>query len=157
MAAPPSRFVGDQAQYPGMQTADQIIWRAFLADQGANYDRFDYNVRVGPGVTPPASIAEPYRSASIAASKLRADAIGWQGGVATIFEVERYARGEAVGQLVTYRAAWEVDNPQGGAPGLALVCADYNPNIQLALAEHSIDLYTYAVDFSSLVPARLKS
>ena len=156
MSVPPSRFTGDQAQYPGMQTADQLIWRAWLAANGANYDRFDYNVRVGAGVTPPESLEEPWRSASIDASRLRADVIGWQAGTPTIFEVERYAKGDAIGQLLAYRAAFELEAAGSLAPTLALVCGDYSRAILPALAEHLITLYVFPVDFSSLAPARVR-
>ncbi len=56
MASPAQRFAGDRATYPGMQVAEILVWRAFLAANGASYDRFDYNVYLGPGVTPPASL-----------------------------------------------------------------------------------------------------
>lgn len=156
MSAPPSRFTGDQAQYPGMQTADQLIWRAWLAANGASYDRFEYNVRVGQGVTPPDSLVEPWASASVAASKLRADVIGWRGAAPTIFEVERYAKADAIGQLLAYRAAYEIELPTSVSPALALVCGDYSPAIMPALTEHGIDLYVYPVDFTSLAPPRIR-
>jgi hypothetical protein len=140
-----------------MQTADQLIWRAWLQVWGNGYDRFDYNVRVGPGVTPPDSLVEPWLSASVNASKLRADVIGWQGAAATIFEVERYAKADAVGQLLAYRAAWEAESTSNLSPSLALVCADWNPSIGPALTEHGIELYIYPVDFTQLAPPRIRS
>lgn len=157
MGSPAQRFAGDRATYPGMQTAEIIVWREFLKAQGASYDRFDYNVRLGPGVTPPDSLVEPYRSASIEASKLRVDAVGWRGGLPTLFEVERYAKPRAIGQVLAYRAAWEAAGGSTASPAVALVCADYNPHIRPVLEEHAIDLYIYPVDFSQLAPARLRS
>src|SRR5579864_6135675 len=106
MGSPAQRFAGDRAKYPGMQVGEILVWRRFLEDQGASYDRFDYNVRLGAGITPPESLIEPWRSASIEASKLRADAVGWRAGQPTIFEVERYAKLRAVGQVLGNRAAW---------------------------------------------------
>lgn len=157
MATSGPRFAGDQSKYPGMRAAEILVWREFLKANGASYDGFDYNSRLGAGVTPPDSIVEPYRSASIAASKLRSDVIGWRGGLPTIFEVERYAKPDAIGQILGYRALWENAGGSVASPALALVCADYNPHILPALTEHSIDLYVFPVDFSSLAPARLRS
>lgn len=157
MSTPPSRFTGDQSQYPGMQTADQLIWRAWLVVHGAGYDRFEYNVRVGEGVTPPDSLVEPWRSASVDASKLRSDVIGWRGSLPTIFEVERYAKADAIGQLLAYRAAYELERPASVSPAIALVCADYSPAIMPALTEHGIDIYICPVDFTQLAPPRLRS
>jgi hypothetical protein len=156
MGSPAQRFAGDRATYPGMQVAEILVWRAFLQANGGSYDRFDYNVSLGPGVIPPLSLVEPYRSASINASKLRIDAVGWRGGSPTLFEVERYAKPRSVGQLLTYRALWEQDFATSASPGLVLVCSDYNSHIAAALAEHGIDLAVYPVDFSSLAPKRLQ-
>lgn len=152
-----SRFFGDQSKYPGMRVHEQLIWRAFLAANALSYDRFEYNVRLGPGITPPPEIVEPWRSASIAASKLRGDIIGWQGAQPTIFEVERYATGEAIGQVLTYRGLYESANPTSLAPHLAIVCADYNEGILPASEQHGIDIYKFPVDYRELVPPRLRS
>lgn len=157
MATNGPQFSGDQSKYPGMRAAEALVWREFLKANGASYDRFDYNTRLGPGVTPPDHIVEPYRSASIAASKLRSDIIGWRGGLPTIFEVERYAKPDAIGQILGYRALWENAGGSVASPALALVCADYNPHIMPALTEHGIDLYVFPVDFNQLAPARLRS
>lgn len=151
-----SRFAGDQSKYPGLPVAEQLVWRAFLAQHGGEYDNFDYNVRLGSGVTPPDSIVEPWRSASIAASKPRGDVIGWQGSTPTIFEIERYAKADAVGQILAYRAVWEAANTSAASPNLALVCSDHSPGIEPALEEHGITLYTCPVDYSSLIPPRLR-
>lgn len=157
MGSPAQRFAGDRATYPGMQTAEILVWREFLRANGASYDRFDYDVHLGPGVTPPDSLVEPYRSASIRASKLRVDAVGWRGGLPTLFEVERYAKPRSVGQLLAYRSLWEQAGASVASPGVALVCSDYNPHIMPALEEHGIDLYQFPVDFTQLAPQRTRS
>jgi len=150
------RFEADRAQFPGMQIDEILVWKAFLAQQQHNYDRFDYNVRLGPGVDPGPSVVEPYRSMSIKLSQLRLDAVGWQGGVPTIFEVERYSRPRNVGQILTYLAAWQNEGLSSVDPHLAIVAAAYNPSITPVLQQHGIDLYIYPVDFSSLAPSRVK-
>ena len=71
--------------------------------------------------------------------------------------MERYAKPRAVGQLVTYRAAWEAAGGSAASPALALVCSDYNPHIGPALTEYGIDLYVYPVDFTQLAPLRVRS
>lgn len=155
MGNPAQRFAGDRATYPGMQVAEILIWRAWLQQNGGAYDRFDYNVRLGPDIALPATLVEPYRSASLAASKFRIDAVGWQGGTPTLFEVERYARGRSVGQLVTYLALWEQEYQSSISPGLVLVCSAYNPLILPAITANNIDLAVVPVNFSALAPARL--
>jgi hypothetical protein len=156
MDTPASKFAGDRSKYPGMQVAEILIWRAWLQQYGALYDHFDYNTRLGPGTVPPDTLVEPYRAASIAASQLRLDAVGWQGAQPTIFEVERYAKARAIGQLLTYRSLWEQDYPTSPSPELCLVCSDYNRQISPALVEHGIALAVVPIDFSQLAPSRLR-
>lgn len=140
-----------------MQIDEILVWRAFLAANGGSYDRFDYNVRLGAGVDPGPSVAEPYRSMSIKLSQLRLDAVGWQGGSPTIFEVERMAKPRNVGQILTYQAAWEASGLSTVEPALAIVAAAFNPSIMPVLEAHKIDLYVYPVDFHSLAPPRVRS
>lgn len=151
------RYAADRSQFPGMQIDEILVWKAFLYTNQANYDRFDYNVRLGAGVDPGPSVVEPYRGMSIKLSQLRLDAVGWQGGVPTIFEVERYAKPRNVGQILTYLAAWQNAGLSTVDPHLAIVAASYNPTIQPVLDQHGIDLYIMPIDFSALAPARVKS
>ena len=157
MATVAQRLASDRTQFPGMQIDEILVWKAWLAQYQSGYDRFDYNVRLGAGVDPGPSVDEPYRGMAIKLSQARLDAVGWQGSNPTIFEVERYGRARAVGQLLTYQALWEQSNLSAVSPHLALVAASYTPNIDAALATHQIDLYIVPVDFSSLAPARVKS
>jgi hypothetical protein len=156
MATAAQRFAADRAKFPGMQIDEILVWKAFLAVYQGSYDRFDYNMRLGPGITPPPSLEEPYASMSVKLSQLRLDAVGWQGGNPTIFEVERYAKPRNVGQLLTYRAAWDDAAVSSVEPHLALVVAAYNPSILPVLEQQQIDLYEFPVDFSALAPARVK-
>lgn len=157
MGTPAQRLASDRATYPGMQVDEILVWKAWLQLNQGSYDRFDYNVHVGPGVDPGPSVAEPYRTNAIQLSQARLDAVGWQAGSPTIFEVERYAKARSVGQLLTYRSLWEQSTLSPATPAIALVAAGYDPNIIPAVEEHGIDLYTVPIDFSSLAPARLRS
>jgi hypothetical protein len=157
MVNPATFFADDRSKYPGMQVAEILIWRAWLAQYGSFYDSFEYNTRLGPDIVPPLALVEPYRSASILAKKLRLDAVGWKAGTPTIFEVERYGKARAVGQLLTYRAAWEQQQDTSASPALVLVCADADPNILPVCTEHDIELAIVPVDFSQLAPSRLQS
>jgi hypothetical protein len=146
----------DRTKFPAMQIDEILVWKRWLQLHQGSYDSFQYDVLVGPGVDPGPAIAEPYRSNAIRLSRARIDAVGWQSGVPTIFEVERYSKARSIGQLLTYRALWEADNPSAAAPASALVDAGFDPNITPALEQHAIDHYTVPVDFSSLAPARLR-
>jgi hypothetical protein len=156
MATAAQRFESDRSKFPGMQIDEILVWKAWLAVHQGSYDRFDYNVRLGPEPDLPATLVEPYRSGSIALGMPRLDAVGWQGGIPTIFEVERIAQPRAVGQLITYRHLWEASNLSAASPQLALVAHSYRSSIMPALEANGIDLYTFPVDFSQLAPARAR-
>src|ERR1700752_2781202 len=129
------RTADDRAKYPGMQVDEVLVWKAFLAAHGSEYDRFDYNMRLGAGADPGPLVVEPYRSMSIKLSQLRLDAVGWQGGTPTIFEVERYAKPRNVGQVLTYRNAWQAAASSSVDPHLAIVAASVSPHLQPVLDE----------------------
>jgi len=154
MATAAQRFESDRTKFPGMQIDEILVWKAWLAANQGSYDRFDYNTRLGPGPDLPATLVEPYRSGSIALGQSRLDAVGWQGGIPTIFEVERIGQPRSVGQLLTYRHLWENDNLSAASPQLALVCSSYRSAILPALEANGIDLYTFPVDFTVLAPPR---
>jgi hypothetical protein len=156
MATAAQRFESDRTAFPGMQIDEILVWKAFLAANQGSYDRFDYNTRLGPAPVLPASIVEPYRTMSANLAQSRVDAVGWQGGIPTIFEVERIGQPRSVGQLLTYRNLWETSNLSAASPQLALVCSSYRSSIMPTLDANSIDLYTYPVDFSVLAPPRAR-
>jgi hypothetical protein len=159
MSTPPNpaqRMEADRTKFPAMQIDEILVWKRWLEQYQGLFERFDYDAHVGTGVDPGPTLAEPYRSMAINLSRGRIDAVGWQAGVPTIFEVERYSKARSIGQLLTYRALWESQNPSAAAPAIALVDAGFDPNIVPALEQHGIDHYTVPVNFSALAPTRLR-
>lgn len=151
MASNPAQtYAQDRARYPGMQVEEILTWRVWLAEHSNEFTSFDYNVRIGDGIDPGPMIAEPYRTNAINLSKLRLDAVGWQGDVPTIFEVERRARPSSVGQLLTYDAVWRNLQYSNVAPRLRIVCADLNPNIIPICRDANIQVDQVAVRFAVL-------
>src|SRR6266436_1515127 len=124
MGTPAQRLESERALYPAMQVDEILVWRNWLKLHQAEYDRFDYNVRIGTGVDPGPAFPQNIRDMAIAIRSLRLDAVGWQSAAATIFEVKRRAGPENVGQLLTYRAVWESQQLSAAAPTLVLVCSD---------------------------------
>lgn len=178
MGSPAKILESERAKYPAMQVDEILVWRRWLQLHQAEYDRFDYNVRIGTGVDPgqafadkidadlaakgiqkPAvgpSLGERLRAGAIATRQLRLDAVGYQGPQPTIFEVKRRAGPQNVGQLLVYRTVWTAANPGGPAPNLHLVAADTMPHILGTVTEAGITLELVdQVDFSALSPGRL--
>src|SRR5574337_867211 len=111
----------ERLKWPGMLPAEVLIFKGWLTQYGANYDRVDGNVRIGAGFDPGASWPEEQRRNALLNTKLRIDAVAYQGTKPTLIEVKRNAGASALGQLLTYEAVWRKDFPGTSDPGLALV------------------------------------
>ena len=135
-----------------MNVDEILVWRVWLQDHQQEYDRFDYNTRIGQGLDPGPNEQPAMRRMWIQLNQLRIDAVGWQGEQPTIFEVHRNGAANAIGQLVTYERVWRNDNRSALAPKAALVCATINPNVAFVARDAGITLYLVSVDFSVLAP-----
>jgi hypothetical protein len=98
----------ERQKYPGLLPRECAILRAWLQQHEGEYDRFDYNVRLGPGTDPGSTYADSVRQQAIANSQLRVDAVGWQGDIPTIIEVKENAGTSALGQILTYNVTWQL-------------------------------------------------
>lgn len=152
MGTPAQRLESDRARFPAMQVDEILVWKGWLGSHQQDYDRFDYNTRIGNGTDPGPSINEPYRTMAIQLSQLRLDAVGWRGNQPTIFEVERRAKSRSVGQLLTYDAVWRAQRLSVSPPVLVLVCAEYDPNILPVVRETRIQLDVVPTSFHVLAP-----
>lgn len=156
MGTPAQRLESERAKYPAMQVDEILVWRNWLQLHQAEYDRFDYNLRIGTGVDPGPSFPDNIRQMAIAIRSLRLDAVGYQGGTPTIFEVKRRAGPENVGQLLTYRAVWESQQLSAAAPALVLVCSDLSQHILPIVQQSGIRLELVPTDFSFLSPSQAR-
>lgn len=140
----------ERLKWPGMLPAEVLIFKGWLEKYGANYDRVDGNVRIGAGFDPGASWPEEQRRNAILNTKLRIDAVAYQGEKPTLIEVKRSAGASALGQLLTYEAVWLKDYPATPAPGLALVTNAIQDNMMPLITKAGIVLYLIPTDFSVL-------
>jgi hypothetical protein len=152
MGTPAQRLESERAKYPAMQVDEILVWRNWLQLHQAEYDRFDYNVRIGTGVDPGAAFPQNIRDMAIAIRSLRLDAVGYQGDTPTIFEVKRRAGPENVGQLLTYRTVWEAQQLSSSGPRLVLVASDVITHNLPIVQQSNIELVLVPTDFSFLSP-----
>ena len=97
--------------YPGLVPVEEKIWRRFLVEHEQEYDRFEYNVRIGSGVTVPGrrltddpALDEKLREQFQKATQRKVDCVGIQGSTTWIFEVEVSPGQRALGQVLFYAA-----------------------------------------------------
>ena len=128
----------DLPTYPGLFPPEVPYLRAWLVEHQAEYDRFEYNVRVGSGFDPGPSYDEATRKSSIANTQFRIDVVAWKGNQATLIEVKQHAGAGAVGQLLTYSHLWQEGNPAAPVPNLLVVTATLQPDLPRVLAAQGI-------------------
>jgi len=139
-----------------MQVDEILVWRAWLVIHQTEFDRFDYNVRLGAGVDPGPTVPEPYRTMAIQIRQKRVDAVGYTAGSPTLFEVKRRAGPENLGQLLVYARLWPQQFPASPPPALVLVASDADPHTTDTLAAYNVRLdLVPTVNFSVLAPGRI--
>ncbi|MGH9492917.1 MAG: hypothetical protein ACRD2K_05400, partial [Terriglobales bacterium] len=107
MGTPAQTLQSERLKYPGLLPREIIIFREWLRLHERDFDRFDYNVRVGDGFDPGPGFSPDVRQQAIENSKKRIDAIAWQGSAVTLIEVKDRAGLSAIGQLIGYRPLWQ--------------------------------------------------
>ncbi len=123
-----------------MSTEETIIWSKFLAAYGKDFQRFDYDLRVGNGITPGEPIPDLFKKDYEDLTKSRIDAVGYNGKIATIFEVKQRANLNAIGQLIGYGHLFRKSFPQFAVKDLFLICGSASYEIADILASNNIKI-----------------
>jgi hypothetical protein len=150
MGTPAQRLQSERLKYPGLLPDEVLVLRAWLVLHEHEYDRFDYNMRIGQGIDPGANYSPEVRKQAVMNTQLRIDAVGWKGTQPTIIEVKRRTTPSNVGQILTYDSVWRKEFPGTPAPILRLVSNTYSPHILPRVQEAGILLDVVQVDFSGL-------
>ena len=114
--------------------------RSWLTKHERDYDRIEYNVRIGTARDPGPAFPEYVRHTARLSSQLRLDAVAWQGKQPTILELKLWATATAVQQLAIYGAVWREDYPAQPAPRLLLVAIGAEQGVAETAAAANITL-----------------
>jgi len=135
----------DNLRVPGLIPEEVPVLKAWLLKHYAEYDRVDYNVRLGKGYDPGPSYPDYARSMSILNSQYRLDAVAWRGNVATIVECKVRASASAIGQILLYRQLLSKADTAPASIACVLACVSRGADV-LSLAESAdISVETFAV------------
>jgi len=96
----------------GGNACETAVLKAYLIQHVDDYDRVEFEVRLGPGLQLPAGSPAYLQRCATASWQLRADMICWRGNVPTIVEAKERLDGCAIGQLLTYTKLLKRDNPK---------------------------------------------
>jgi hypothetical protein len=144
----------ERMKYPGLLPREILVLRSWLRLHEQEYERFDYNVRLGAGFDPGASFPQNIRDMAIANTQKRVDAVAYAASGVTLIEVKDRAGFSAIGQLVGYDAMWRAAFPTSSEPKLMLVCNRTTDDIGLVAARQNIAIQLVEVDFSELAGLR---
>lgn len=145
MSTVPPTPQSERLTYPALLPAEINVLRAWLRLHEAEYTKFDYNVRVGPGFDPGPSSPDYIRKMARDSTRKRMDALAWAGSQPTIIEVKDRAGLSAVGQLMGYVVHWKIEHPHEVPPKALLVANRLAPGVAEVLQAHNIPFELVAV------------
>jgi hypothetical protein len=129
--------------YPELTDRESPIIRAFLENHGAEYDRYEFSVRVGQGATPDPSHLPGVQAATVRNTRKRIDIILWRGGNPTIVEAKERITPAVLGQLLTYKHLLMEDRPDMREPVLATIGRYCDDDTRRVLTAAGVDVYEY--------------
>lgn len=110
--------------YPHLLPPDIEVWERYLKDHKAEYNFFDYDVRVGNGKDPGPKYNDTIRQMAIDLTQRRIDAIGYKNDSITIIEITRSIGLKAIGQIKVYKILYKIKfNPH--LPVNTLILGEY--------------------------------
>jgi hypothetical protein len=112
-----------RTKFPGMKPIETSLVKRWLQEHEQEYDRFEYNVRVGPGRPLGPEYSDAVRKAGLMTSQLRIDVVAWKGDRPTLVELKNFATTPAIAQLGLYATLWRADHPGMPEPTLLIVCS----------------------------------
>jgi len=129
-----------QRSFPGMSEPESRILRAWLAQHGAEYDRIEFNVRVGEGQELPPDTPDFVKELARSVSRPRIDVVASVSDVVRLIEVKVRAGLSSIGQLVGYRTLYFADHPGTARIELHIVAARTSPDVLRVLSENGIGI-----------------
>lgn len=154
---PAQLLQADRLNFPGMLPREVLIYKNWLRKHEAEFDKFSYNERVGPGYDPGPAWPENMRVMAIANSQKRIDVVAWLGVQCTLIEVKDRAGASALGQLLTYYPLWNASHSDLPPAHMLLISARIQPGIDTAAAYHGVASELVPTDFSLLARDRRAS
>lgn len=130
-------------QLPGALASETALVQRWLTERGAEYQGFDFNLRVGRGVAPGANIPEPWRSAALEASRRIIDVVAYRADSIDLLEVKGRADPCAIGQIWAYSTLWDRDNPTTPVRNQGIVCAMLDDELRYVLTLAQISAFVY--------------
>lgn len=128
---------------PGALPSETALVQTWLRDAGAPFQGFDFNVRVGDGTPPPASMPEPWRSQALDNSRKIIDVVAYRGGGVVLLEAKGRIDPATIGQIFTYRLLWTRQHPDLPVLDVGAIGAILDADMLFALNHLDIPFHVY--------------
>ena len=137
-------------RFPHLLAPDAILWQQFLDSYGAQFNYFDYDIRVGEGRDPGNEHPQNIRDMAITLSQRRIDAVGYAPDRIYIFEITQEAGLKALGQLSAYPILYERTFAPDRPLSPIVVCRSFATDAQPAYTRAGIGFYLIPAPTPSL-------
>lgn len=131
-------------KYPHLAAADKALWNLFLGVHAKDFNSFDYDVKVGDGVTADEDVHPNLIKDYQDLTKKRIDAVGYQADGVTLFEVKPRAGTEALGQLLSYKHLYNETYPGVTVKALTVITAMMLPDEKKVYEAYGINVYIHS-------------
>jgi len=125
--------------YPHLLPPDIPVWLRFLAAYGHQFQRIEYDVRVGKGRPASHLLPDNIKQMALDLSMRRIDAVGFTAAGIICIEITKLAGLRAIGQLTTYPILYrQTFDPKQTVTAL-LVAEALDSDIEPILIEKNLD------------------
>jgi hypothetical protein len=121
-----------------MVPVESELTRRWLRAHADDYDRVEWNVRLGRGVDLEPGLDPAIERLAAAVTARRADLVAWRDGRPTIVEVARRAGLSHLGQVLGYAALWGTTFPGTPAPELVTVAESISSDMARVYANFGV-------------------
>ena len=129
--------------YPERTDLESALIRDYLLEHLSEFDRVEFSVRIGEGLTPDPSHLPAVQRNAVESSKKRIDLVGWFGHLVTLVEAKTVISHAVMGQLLMDRTVWMQQHPDDVEPRLVAIGRRGTPQDIDVLRAHGIDVYLY--------------
>lgn len=133
----------DAPYLPGFQRGEQVIVKAWLTQEGAAYDRFAFDVRIGHGTTPPEDAPDYAKRFVKKTTQKRIDVVAFAGTHVALWEVKIQANLGALGQMLGYKHLWETHYPSFPVDRFGILCHLISADTAAVFGKHGMPFFLF--------------
>lgn len=123
-----------------MGPTDAAIWEAALRLGLVEYDRLEYDVRLGGKAAGHVDASHELFPMWETLLRKRVDVVAWLGQSPTLIEVKDVSSFAALGQCLGYRELWKRERHQGASPSAVCVCAVADADLKPVFESYGVSV-----------------